>query len=216
MGDVVGNILTPSVPSAPPVFTANDGTVWQSQAEADARNTEVQRAQAQAEARQRGYTGEFGGGGYQRFLQEYAPDPNNPGGRYVAANSSNTGRAGQDVSAERQAARDAGFTGNFGTGEYGRWQAEQRAAQERADAASQHESRLADIQRQREEDNSYFSQRLKEIQDDRTSIEAKLPKQTNEAKAKSARGEIYRRLFGRRSLLSSTSTGFTRATALGG
>lgn len=216
MGDVVSNIFSPKVPEAPPVFTANDGTIWQSQAEADARNAEVQQQQDRSEARARGYTGEFGAGGYGRFQQDYAPDPNNPGGRWIAKNSANIDRAGRDVTSERDAARAAGYTGDWGTGGWQQFQAQKSAEERNNQQRSEHESRMAEIQAQRQEDNDYFKQRLQEIQDDRKKIESKLPTPTNETKAKSARSELYKRLFGRRSLLSSTSRGFARNTALGG
>ena len=76
----VTDIFTPDVPKQPAIFTANDGSVWPTQGDADNRNNEVQRNADRQQARNQGYTGDFGQGGYKRFSENYSQDQNNPGG----------------------------------------------------------------------------------------------------------------------------------------
>lgn len=213
MGEIL-DIFTPDVPKAPPVFPASDGSIHPSQAEADARNVLVEKTNQQNQARTRGYAGEFGGGGYARYLQDYEKDPNNPTGRYVGKNAGNTSRAGIDKTADRTAARDAGYTGTFGSGGYEAFKRNQAATAAAAENKTYLDQSLQGVKDQRVADDKFFNDRLAQIEADRVDIAKTIPQQTNETSNKSARSVLYKRLFGRRSLLSSNSTGY--ASELGG
>ena len=206
--------LMPAPPTPPPAFNASDGTVWATQEEADTRNAAVQKNADQQQARDRGYIGDFGSGGYARFVENYAPDPNNPTGRWQASNDSNVGRAGQDVSASRDAARAAGYTDAFGGGGFENFQAEQSASAAADDQQSTHQQALDEIEARRVADEEYFNQRLATIEEERKEIQNQTPAVTNETKAKTAKSELYKRLFGRRSLLTTNASGY--GDALGG
>ena len=210
----VTDIFTPDVPKQPAIFTANDGSVWPTQGDADNRNNEVQRNADRQQARNQGYTGDFGQGGYKRFSENYSQDQNNPGGRYVANNESNVGRSGQDVTAQRNAARAAGYGGQFGDAGYSAFLSQKDSDARNAEAAKVHQANLAQIEERRAADETYFQERLDTITAERKDIENEIPQVTNEKKSKTAKSELYRRLFGQRSLLSSTRTGYN--TALGG
>ena len=202
----VTDIFTPDVPKQPAIFTANDGSVWPTQGDADNRNNEVQRNADRQQARNQGYTGDFGQGGYKRFSENYSQDQNNPGGRYVANNESNVGRSGQDVT--------AGYGGQFGDAGYSAFLSQKDSDARNAEAAKVHQANLAQIEERRTADETYFQERLDTITAERKDIENEIPQVTNEKKSKTAKSELYKRLFGQRSLLSSNRTGYK--TALGG
>lgn len=73
------------------------------------------------EARDRGYTGAFGQGGYSRFLDSYYDHDNDPSTHWLARNDSNINRSGEDVGYTRELLRRAGYTGNWGAGGAGNW-----------------------------------------------------------------------------------------------
>jgi len=215
MGDTLSNIVSPpKPPDPPPVYTAQDGTIWQTQADADARNREVETNRSRQEARDRGYTGSFGEGGYARFVQDYAPNPDDPGGRWIAPHSSNIDRKGRDVQSSRDVARSEGYEGGWGAGGYTRFADDKRNQEQMDRDQTQHEERMARIEETRADDKEYFDQRLKEIEDERKELEGSLSQTVNETSNKTARSIMWKRLFGRRSLMSSTAQGFPKA--LGG
>lgn len=69
---------------------------------------------AEVEARNQGYEGEFGQGGYNAYKESYYDHDNDPSTQWVAPNESNINRQGQDVSQQREAVREAGYTGPWG------------------------------------------------------------------------------------------------------
>jgi len=211
MGNPIDLLRPPKPPAPPQTYVADDGTVWYSEAERQQHNTEIAQQTQRSEARQRGYFGDFGGGGYNRFLQSYVADPRDPNGAWVAKNDAVYDRYGNDVSAFRADARSKGYTGYFGKGYYDNWQAQQNAAhkQNEADAATQRQ--IDDIAAQRESDREFYETEVQRIRDERTEIESRQPVVPNDAPApQTARRAMLQRMAGRRSLLSRNALGYTQ------
>jgi hypothetical protein len=69
-----------------------------------------------SQARDRGYMGSWGGDGYNRFLDNYYDHDGDPSTHWVARNSSNVNRSGEDVGYTRELLRRADWTGLWGNG----------------------------------------------------------------------------------------------------
>lgn len=70
--------------------------------------------QERQNARDSGYTGDWGGGGFVNYANNYADTDKTPVTPYTTANSSNVDRTGADASAQRDPLRRLGYNGEWG------------------------------------------------------------------------------------------------------